>query len=232
MSKQTTLDVNIRAETGKNGAKKVIAAGKIPSVIYGLGEQPLNISIDKISVQKEINSGGFLTRIFSLNIDGKKNLAIPRDVQFDPLSDQPIHIDFLRLAEDSKITLDIPTRFINEELSPGLKRGGVLNVNRRTVQLSCPANNIPEEIIFDLEGLEIGDTIRISGANLSEGVTPTITDRDFTVASVAAPTVVKEPETTTEETAEGDTESSDASDDKKEAAEGYKGSDKPEDKKD
>ena len=199
MSKQTTLDVNIRAETGKNGAKKVIAAGKIPSVIYGLGEQPLNISIDKISVQKEINSGGFLTRIFSLNIDGKKNLAIPRDVQFDPLSDQPIHIDFLRLAEDSKITLDIPTRFINEELSPGLKRGGVLNVNRRTVQLSCPANNIPEEIIFDLEGLEIGDTIRISGANLSEGVTPTITDRDFTVASVAAPTVVKEPEATTEE---------------------------------
>ena len=232
MSKQTTLDVNIRAETGKNGAKKVIAAGKIPSVIYGLGEQPLNISIDKISVQKEINSGGFLTRIFSLNIDGKKNLAIPRDVQFDPLSDQPIHIDFLRLAEDSKITLDIPTRFINEELSPGLKRGGVLNVNRRTVQLSCPANNIPEEIIFDLEGLDIGDTIRISGANLSEGVTPTITDRDFTVASVAAPTVVKEPETTTEETAEGDPETSDASDDKKEAADSDKGLDKSEDKKD
>ena len=232
MSKQTTLDVNIRADTGKNGAKKVIAAGKIPSVIYGLGEQPLNISIDKISVQKEINSGGFLTRIFSLNIDGKKNLAIPRDVQFDPLSDQPIHIDFLRLAEDSKITLDIPTRFINEELSPGLKRGGVLNVNRRTVQLSCPANNIPEEIIFDLEGLEIGDTIRISGANLSEGVTPTITDRDFTVASVAAPTVVKEPETTTEETTEGDPETSDASDDKKEAADSDKVSDKSEDKKD
>ena len=232
MSKQTTLDVNIRAETGKNGAKKVIAAGKIPSVVYGLGEQPLNISIDKISVQKEINSGGFLTRIFSLNIDGKKNLAIPRDVQFDPLSDQPIHIDFLRLAEDSKITLDIPTRFINEELSPGLKRGGVLNVNRRTVQLSCPANNIPEEIIFDLEGLDIGDTIRISGANLSEGVTPTITDRDFTVASVAAPTVVKEPETTTEETAEGDPETSDASDDKKEAADSDKGLDKSEDKKD
>ena len=232
MSKQTTLDVNIRAETGKNGAKKVIAAGKIPSVVYGLGEQPLNISIDKISVQNEINSGGFLTRIFSLNIDGKKNLAIPRDVQFDPLSDQPIHIDFLRLAEDSKITLDIPTRFINEELSPGLKRGGVLNVNRRTVQLSCPANNIPEEIIFDLEGLDIGDTIRISGANLSEGVTPTITDRDFTVASVAAPTVVKEPETTTEETAEGDPETSDASDDKKEAADSDKGLDKSEDKKD
>tara|TARA_B100001057_G_scaffold182942_1_gene183591 strand:- start:777 stop:1472 length:696 start_codon:yes stop_codon:yes gene_type:complete len=231
MSKQTNLDANIRAETGKTGAKKVIASGMIPSVIYGLGEQPLNISIDKISVQKEINSGGFLTRIFSLTIDGKKNLAIPRDVQFDPLSDQPIHIDFLRLAEDSKITLDIPTKFINEELSPGLKRGGVLNVNRRTVQLNCPANNIPEEIVFDLEGLEIGDTIRISSTNLGDGVAPTITDRDFTVASVAAPTVVKEPETTTEESAEG-ADAAEASDDKKDSADGDKGSEKSEDKKD
>ena len=217
MSKQTTLDVNIRAETGKNGAKKVIASGKIPSVIYGLGEQPLNISIDKISVQKEINSGGFLTRIFSLNIDGQKNLAIPRDVQFDPLSDQPVHIDFLRLAENSKITLDIPTRFINEELSPGLKRGGVLNVNRRTVQLSCPANNIPEEIVFDLDGLDIGDTIRISAANLSIDITPTISDRDFTVASVAAPTVVKEPEAPAEGE-EAAAEGAETSDDAKEAS--------------
>ena len=150
MSKETNLDAEIRAESGKSAVKKVLAAGKIPSVIYGLGEDSLNIALDKISVQKEINSGGFLTRIISLNIAGKKSLAIPRDVQFDPLSDQPIHVDFLRLAEDSKITLDIPTRFINEESSPGLKRGGVLNVNRRTVQLSCPANNIPEEIVFDL----------------------------------------------------------------------------------
>ena len=175
---------------------------------------------DRITVQKEINSGGFLTRIFSLNIDGKKSLAIPREVQFDPLYDQPIHIDFLRLAADSKITLDIPTRFINEELSPGLKRGGVLNVNRRTVQLSCPANNIPEEIVFDLEGLEIGDTIRISAANLGDGISPTISDRDFTVASVAAPTVVKEPEAPAEgEAAEGEaTEGGAAAEDKKDAA--------------
>ena len=147
-------------------------------------------------------------------------MAIPREVQFDPLSDQPIHIDFLRLAADSKITLDIPTRFINEELSPGLKRGGVLNVNRRTVQLSCPANNIPEEIVFDLEGLEIGDTIRISAANLGDGISPTISDRDFTVASVAAPTVVKEPEAPAEgEAAEGEAnEGGAAAEDKKDAA--------------
>ena len=204
MSKESNLNAEIREGTGKSAVKKVLSAGKIPSIIYGLGENPVNIALDKVTIQKEINIGGFLTRIFSLNIDGKKSLAIPREVQFDPLSDQPIHIDFLRLAEDSKITLDIPTKFINEELSPGLKRGGVLNVNRRTVQLSCPANNIPEEIVFNLEGLEIGDTIRISAANLGNGVTPTISDRDFTVASVAAPTVVKEPEAPVESEAADD----------------------------
>ena len=206
MSKETSLDAEIRSGAGKSSVKKVISAGKIPSVIYGLGEDPINISLDKILVQKEINAGGFLTRIFSLNIDGKKNLAIPREVQFHPLSDQPIHVDFLRLAPDSKITLDIPTRFINEETSPGLKRGGVLNVNRRTVQLSCPASNIPEEIVFDLDGLEIGDTIRISSITLPDGVVPLITDRDFTVASVAAPTVVKEPEAPVEGEGEGEGE--------------------------
>tara|TARA_B100001778_G_scaffold171707_1_gene141166 strand:+ start:364 stop:1071 length:708 start_codon:yes stop_codon:yes gene_type:complete len=206
MSKETSLDAELRLGAGKSSVKKVISAGKIPSVIYGLGEDPINISLDRILVQKEINAGGFLTRIFSLNIDGKKNLAIPREVQFHPLSDKPIHVDFLRLAPDSKITLDIPTRFINEETSPGLKRGGVLNVNRRTIQLSCPASNIPEEIIFDLDGLEIGDTIRISSVTLPDGVVPLITDRDFTVASVAAPTVVKEPETPTEGESEGEGE--------------------------
>ena len=194
MAKETNIEAVIRDGSGKSAVKKVMAGGKIPSILYGLNEKPVNIAVDKIFIQKELNAGGFLTKIFNLNIEGKKNLAIPRDIQFHPLSDQPIHVDFLRLSEDSKITLDIPTRFINVEASPGLKRGGVLNVNRRTVQLSCPANNIPEELVFDLTGLEIGDTIRISMVNLDEGVQPTITDRDFTVASVAAPTVVKEPE--------------------------------------
>ena len=194
MAKETNIEASLRSGTGKSAVKKIIATGKIPSILYGLSEKPVNIAIDKISIQKELSAGGFLTRIFNLNIDGKKNLAIPRDVQFHPLSDQPVHIDFLRLAADSKITLDIPTKFINEESSPGLKRGGVLNINRRTIQLSCPANNIPEELVFDLSGLDIGDTIRISMTKLEEGVQPTITDRDFTVASVAAPTVVKEPE--------------------------------------
>ena len=194
MAKETNIEAISRVGTGKSAVKKVMASGKIPSILYGLNKNPINISVDKILIQKELNAGGFLTKIFNLNIDGKKNLAIPRDVQFHPLSDQRIHVDFLRLSEDSKVTLDIPTRFINEDASPGLKRGGVLNVNRRSVQLNCPANNIPEELVFDLTGLEIGDTIRISMVKLDEGVQPTITDRDFTVASVAAPTVVKEPE--------------------------------------
>ncbi len=234
MSKETNLDAEIRSGTGKSNVKKVISAGKIPSVIYGLGEDPVNISLNKILVQKEINAGGFLTRIFSLNIDGKKNLAIPREVQFHPLSDQPIHIDFLRLAPDSKITLDIPTRFINEETSPGLKRGGVLNVNRRTVQLSCPASNIPEEIVFDLDGLEIGDTIRISSVTLPDGVMPLITDRDFTVASVAAPTVVKEPETSAEGEGEGEGEgeapADESGDNKEDSKDDDKSEGKPEEK--
>ena len=234
MSKETSLDAEIRPGSGKSNVKKVISAGKIPSVIYGLGEDPINISLDKILIQKEINAGGFLTRIFSLNIDGKKNLAIPREVQFHPLSDQPIHVDFLRLAPDSKITLDIPTRFINEETSPGLKRGGVLNVNRRTIQLSCPASNIPEEIVFDLDGLEIGDTIRISSVTLPDGVVPLITDRDFTVASVAAPTVVKEPEAPVEGEGEGEgegeTPAEEGGDNKETSKDTEKSEEKPEEK--
>ena len=237
MSKETSLNAEIRPGAGKSNVKKVISTGRIPSVIYGLGEDPINISLDKLLIQKEISAGGFLTRIFSLNIDGKKNLAIPREVQFDPLSDQPIHVDFLRLAPDSKITLDIPTHFINEETSPGLKRGGVLNVNRRTIQLSCPANNIPEEIVFDLDGLEIGDTIRISSVTLPEGVIPLITDRDFTVASVAAPTVVKEPETPIEgegeaegEGEEGETPAEEGGDSKEDSKDSEKSNEKQEEK--
>ena len=158
-----------------------------------------------MTVQKELKAGGFLTKIFSLDMDGKVSLAIPRDVQFHPTSDLPVHVDFLRLGADSKVLVDIPTIFINHELSPGLKKGGVLNIVRRTVQINCPANNIPEEIVFDLEGLEIGDAIHISATNLPEGAELTITDRDFTIGTVAAPTVVKEPEAAAEgEAADGE----------------------------
>lgn len=198
MAKENKLSIEIRDSTGKSAVKKIIAAGKIPSVLYGLKEKPLTISINRMTVQKELKAGGFLTKIFSLDMDGKVSLAIPRDVQFHPISDLPVHVDFLRLGADSKVLVDIPTIFINHELSPGLKKGGVLNIVRRTVQINCPANNIPEEIVFDLEGLEIGDAIHISATKLPEGAEPTITDRDFTIGTVAAPTVVKEPEAAAE----------------------------------
>ena len=198
MAKENKLSIEIRDSTGKSAVKKIIAAGKIPSVLYGLKEKPLTISINRMTVQKELKAGGFLTKIFSLDMDGKVSLAIPRDVQFHPISDLPVHVDFLRLGADSKVLVDIPTIFINHELSPGLKKGGVLNIVRRTVQINCPANNIPEEIVFDLEGLEIGDAIHISATKLPEGAEPTITDRDFTIGTVAAPTVVKEPEAVAE----------------------------------
>ena len=216
MAKENTLDIQLRESTGKSASKKVLASGRIPSVVYGLNEDPLSISVESLKVQKELKAGGFLTKIYSLNINGKESLAIPRDVQFHPLSDLPVHIDFLRLGADSKVVLDIPATFINHELSPGLKRGGVLNIVRRTIQVSCPANNIPEEIVFDLDGLEIGDAIHISSTRLPEGTVPTITDRDFTIGTVAAPTVVKEPETEAPaegEAAEGDsTESAESKD--------------------
>jgi large subunit ribosomal protein L25 len=222
MAKENKLSVEIRESTGKSAVKKVLAAGRIPSVIYGLKEEPLTISVDRMTVQKELKAGGFLTKIFSLDINGKVSLAIPRDVQFHPLSDLPVHVDFLRLGADSKVLVDIPTTFINHELSPGLKRGGVLNIVRRTVQINCPANNIPEEIVFDLEGLEIGDAIHISATKLPEGAEPTITDRDFTIGTVAAPTVVKEPEAAAEgEAADGEaadeeaTKTEESSEDKK-----------------
>ena len=194
MAKENKLNTEIRVSAGKSAVKKVLASGRIPSVIYGLKQEPQTISIDRMTIQKELKAGGFLTKIFSLDVDGKISLAIPRDVQFHPISDLPIHVDFLRLGADSKVVVDIPTTFINHELSPGLKKGGVLNIVRRTIQLNCPANNIPEEIVFDLEGLEIGDAIHISATKLPEGAEPTITDRDFTIGTVAAPTVVKEPE--------------------------------------
>tara|TARA_B100000780_G_scaffold75444_1_gene50780 strand:- start:2303 stop:2974 length:672 start_codon:yes stop_codon:yes gene_type:complete len=201
MAKENKLNTEIRVSAGKSAVKKVLASGRIPSVIYGLKQEPQTISIDRMTIQKELKAGGFLTKIFSLDVDGKISLAIPRDVQFHPISDLPIHVDFLRLGADSKVVVDIPTTFINHELSPGLKKGGVLNIVRRTIQLNCPANNIPEEIVFDLEGLEIGDAIHISATKLPEGAEPTITDRDFTIGTVAAPTVVKEPEAAADDAA-------------------------------
>ena len=150
-----------------------------------------------------IERENFLSNVISLNIDGKDHNVLPRDITFDTVSDEPIHLDFLRIVTGAKIVLEIPVKFINNEKSPGLKRGGVLNIVRRKVELRCPTENIPNELVVDLDGLDIGASIKISSVNLPENVTPTILGRDFVIATVAAPTIIKEPEKPAEEAVEG-----------------------------
>jgi large subunit ribosomal protein L25 len=178
--------------------------GEVPGVIYGGTIENQKIYLSKKKVKTLIDQENFLSNIISLNLDGKTMNVLPREVAFDPISDDPIHVDFLRIVKGAKIILEIPVKFINNEKCPGIKRGGVLNIVRRKVELKCPTENIPTELVVDLEGLEIGASIKISSINLTENVKPTIQGRDFVIATVAAPTVFKEPEKTADaESTEG-----------------------------
>ena len=179
---------------------KLRAEGFIPAILYGGKDANQNISISKKELSKIINSDTFLSKVLEIEIDGKIEKVIPRDVAYNVVSEEPIHIDFMRIVSGKKIILEIPVKFINHPDSPGLKRGGVLNIVRRKVELKCPAETIPDEIVVDLAGTDIGTSIKISSVKLPESVIPTITDRDFVVATVAAPTVIKEPEKPAEET--------------------------------
>jgi len=169
-------------------------SGLIPAILYGGKDPNAKISIEKKLIKNILNSDSFLSSVLELDVEGNKLKVIPREVAYNIISDEPIHIDFMRVVAGAKIVLDIPVKFINNDDCPGLKVGGVLNIVRRKVELKCPADNIPEEIIVDLKGLEIGASIKISFVKLPENVTPTIADRDFVIATVAAPTVLKEPE--------------------------------------
>ena len=173
--------------------------GYIPAILYGGDNPNLKISVDEKLLNKVFNSDSFLSTIIDLNIDGQTEKVIPRDISYNVISDKPIHIDFMRVSKGSKIILQIPVIFKNNKDCPGLKSGGVLNIVRRKVELSCSAENIPENLIVDLANLEIGASIKISSVKLPENAKPTITDRDFVVATIAAPTIVKEPEKPTEE---------------------------------
>ena len=180
--------------------------GNVPGVIYGGESANEKISLSKKEVKNLINKENFLSNVISIKLEEKEQKVLPREITFDIISDEPTHIDFLRIVKGSKIILEIPVKFINNELSPGLKRGGVLNIVRRKVELKCPTENIPTELVVDLEGLDIGTSIKISSIKLPENVTPTIQGRDFVIATVAAPTIVKEPEKPAEtegETVEG-----------------------------
>ena len=193
-----------RENTSTGSNNKLRSDGFIPAVLYGGKDSNQNISIQIKEIKNLINSDTFLSKVLEIDIDGKKEKVIPRDVAYNVVSEEPIHIDFMRIVSGKKIILEIPVKFINHPDSPGLKRGGVLNIVRRKVELRCPAENIPDEIVVDLAGTDIGTSIKISSIKLPDNVIPTITDRDFVVATVAAPTVIKEPEKPAEETsAEG-----------------------------
>ena len=190
-----------RENTSTGSNNKLRASGYIPAVLYGGKDPNQNISISKKEISTIINSDTFLSKVLEIEVDGKKEKVIPRDIAFNVVSEEPIHIDFMRVLSGKKIILEIPVKFINHPDSPGLKRGGVLNIVRRKVELKCPAETIPDEIVVDLTGTDIGTSIKISSVKLPENVLPTITDRDFVVATVAAPTVIKEPEKPAEEAA-------------------------------
>ncbi len=190
----STIQAIIRDTKTKGQVKDLRNNGNVPGIVYG-GEEPnQKITISTKEIKNLINKENFLSNVISINIDGIEQKVLTRNISFDTVTDEPIHIDLMRIVKGGKIILEIPVKFINNELSPGLKRGGVLNIVRRQVELRCPAENIPTELVVDLEGLDIGTSIKISSINLPENVTPTIQGRDFVIATVAAPTVVKEPE--------------------------------------
>ena len=197
------LAATIRVTKTKGEVKSLRNKGMVPGIIYG-GEEPnQKISVSVKEVKNLLNKENILSNIISINIDGKEQKVLPRVIDFDTVTDEPIHLDFLRIVKGAKVILEIPVKFINHELSPGLKRGGVLNIVRRKVELRCPTENIPTELVVDLNNLDIGASIKISFINLPENVTPTIQGRDFVIATVAAPTVVKEPEKPAEAEGEG-----------------------------
>jgi large subunit ribosomal protein L25 len=208
MSHETyELKAEARERVGKGSAREVRRNGKIPAVIYGEKKPPLAIALSYKDVYYKIHGGGFMTTIATIDVGGEKIQVLPKDYQLDPVRDFPMHVDFLRIGKDTIVTVDIPVHFINEEKSPGIKRGGVLNVVRHEVEFHCPATAIPEFITLDLDGTDIGDSLHISAVKLPEGVTPVISDRDFTIATIAGSSAMK-PEPTEEgaEPAEEETE--------------------------
>jgi large subunit ribosomal protein L25 len=196
-----TLTAQARTGAGKGAARSVRRAGRVPAVIYGDKQEPLMITLEPRELEREILKPGFFTHLYDVKIDGNAHRVLPRDVQLDPVKDRPLHVDFLRVTADSTIRVNVPVRFINHGMSPGLKRGGVLNIVRHTVEMFCRADAIPDHLTVDLDGHDIGSSIHISMIALPDGSRPVIRDRDFTVATVAAPTIEAVPEPTAAETA-------------------------------
>src|SRR5688500_5158213 len=192
MSDALTLPAELRERAGKGASRALRREGRVPAVVYGGNEDPLSIHIEAKELVRQLGTGHFMNSIVMVEVGGKKVRALPKDVALHPVTDRPLHVDFLRLAKDAKITVEVPVVFVNEEASPGLKKGGVLNVVRHDLELVCESDKIPDDIQIDVTGLDIGDSIHISHVTLPEGSVSAITDRDFTIATVVAPSAMKQ----------------------------------------
>ena len=201
MAELETLRAEPRAKLGKGPAYQTRLKGFIPGIVYGGKDAPQPVQVEERGFFKLYGTGHLLSTLFMLELEGRKTRVIPRAVQLDPVTDRPVHVDFMRLAAGARIALEIPVHFRGQENSPGIKRGGVLNIVRHTVEFHCLANAIPEFITIDLTGAEIGDSIHISSVKLPEGVRPVIADRDFMIANISAPTALKAEEEEEEEAA-------------------------------
>ena len=217
-----SLNANIRNTKTKGELSALRNNGNVPAIIYGGEAQNEKISISKKLLKSLIEKENFLSNIVTLNVDGKSQNVLPKEIKYHIISDEPIHVDFLRVVPGLKIKIEVPVQFINHEKSPGLKRGGVLNIVRRKVELRCPSEKIPESLVIDLDGIDIGESFKISSIKLETDVEPTIRGRDFVIATLAAPTVMKEPEKPAEAEAAEGTEGAEGEQPAAEAAEGDK----------
>jgi len=189
-----SLEANTRNTKSKGDVKSLRLNGSVPGIIYGGSEKNEKVTVSKKILKSLIEKENFLSNIITVNLNGKTQKVLPKEIKYNVITDEPIHIDFLRVVAGVQIKIEVPVQFINHEKSPGLKRGGVLNIVRRKIELKCPSEKIPENIIIDLDGIDIGESFKISSIKLEENVTPTIQGRDFVIATLAAPTVMKEPE--------------------------------------
>ncbi len=211
MAVTSELNAKRRESAGKGAARAIRREGRVPAVIYGDNKDPEIISLDYVDVLKALNTGQFLSTVYSINLEGGgKTRVIPRDIQFDPVKDFPMHVDFLRISKNARLVVEIAVNFVGEDVSPGMKRGGVLNVVRHEIEISAPADAIPDAIDVDISEMEIGDTLHASALKLPEGAELTITDRDFTIASIAGQ-AAEEPEGAEEGEAAAETEGEGAS---------------------
>lgn len=204
MSEHMKFSAQLRERAGKGGSRAARREGLVPAVIYGDKKAPITINIEQKAIVKALHTGHLFTSICDIKVGNDDHKVLARDVQLHPVKDTPLHVDFLRVTDRTMISVEVPVNFLNEEECKGLKEGGVLNIVRRAIEVNCRANAIPEEITFDLTEAEIGDSIKISDFTLPDAVTPTITDRDFTVATISAPRAIVEEETTDEEGVEGE----------------------------